>query len=116
MKMILNTYQIADALKNDTCARWSYNGSLALAEYLEEYEESTGEELELDTCAIRCDFSEYASLQDWAHDHFSNAWQELGFDETEETDEDEFDEKIRSYIQDHGQLIEFDGGIIVSQF
>jgi hypothetical protein len=116
MKTTLNTYQIADALRNDTNARWSYNGSLALAEYLEEYEESAGEELELDVCAIRCDFSEYSSLLDWAHDHFSNALEELGFDETEENDEDEVDEKIRDYIQDHGQLIEFDGGIIVSSF
>jgi hypothetical protein len=116
MKMILNTYQIADALKNDTCARWSYNGSLALAEYLEEYEESTGEEIELDTCAIRCDFSEYSSLLDWAHNYFSNALEELGFDETEENNEEEVDFKIREYIQDHGQLIEFKGGIIVSSF
>ncbi len=116
MKMTLNIYQIADALKNDTNARWSENGSLALAEYLEEYEESTGEELELDVCAIRCDFSEYASLQDWAHDYFSNALEELGFDETEESDDEEVDEKIREYIQGHGQLIEFDGGVIVSSF
>jgi hypothetical protein len=116
MKMTLNTYQVADALKNDTCARWSYNGSLALAEYLEEYEESTGEELELDVCAIRCDFSEYSSLLDWANDYFSNALEELGFDETEENDDDEIDDKIRDYIQDHGQLIEFNGGIIVSSF
>jgi hypothetical protein len=116
MKMTLNTYQIADELKRDTCARWSYNGSLALAEHMEEYEESTGEEMELDVCAIRCDFSEYSNLLDWAHEHFSNALEELGFDETEENDDDEVDEKIRSYIQDHGQLIEFDGGIIVSQF
>lgn len=116
MKMTLSTYQIADALKNDTCAHWSYNGSVALAEYLEQYEASTGEELELDVCAIRCDFSEHSSLQDWANDHFSNAWQELGFDETEEIDDDDFDDKIREYIQDHGQLIAFDGGVIVSNF
>jgi hypothetical protein len=116
MKITVSTSQAAGELMRDTCANWSRAGAFALAEYLEEYEESTGEELELDTCAIRCDFSEYASLQDWAHDHFSNAWQELGFDETEETDDDEFDEKIRSYIQDHGQLIEFDGGVIVSSF
>ncbi len=114
--MTLNTYQIADALKNDTCARWSYNGSLALAEHLEEYEESTGEQLELDVCAIRCDFSEYASLLDWANDYFSNALEELGFDETEENDDDDVDSKIRDYIQEHGQLIEFNGGIIVSSF
>jgi flavin-dependent dehydrogenase len=116
MKMTMTTSQAAGELMSDTNANWSRAGAYALAEYLEEYEESTGEELELDVCAIRCDFSEYSSLQDWAHDYFSNAWQELGFDETEETDDDEFDEKIRSYIQDHGQLIEFDGGIIVSSF
>lgn len=114
--MTLNTHEVADELLKDTCARWSRAGAFALAEYLEEYEESTGEELDLDTCAIRCDFSEHSSLQDWANDYFSNAWQELGFDETEEIDDDEFDDKIREYIQDHGQLIEFDGGIIVSQF
>jgi hypothetical protein len=33
-----------------------------------------------------------------------------------EADEDELDEKIREYINDRGQLIEFDGGIIVSSF
>jgi len=33
-----------------------------------------------------------------------------------EEDEDEIDGWIRSYIQDHGTLIEFSGGIIVSSF
>jgi hypothetical protein len=116
MKTTLTTSEAADILFNDKNANWSYAGARALAEYLEEYEESTGEELELDVCAIRCDFSEYSSLLDWAHDYFSNALEELGFDETEENDDDEVDEKIREYIQDHGQLIEFDGGIIVSSF
>jgi hypothetical protein len=116
MKITLNTYQIADELKRDTCARWSYNGSLALAEYLEEYDSDNGEDTELDTCAIRCDFSEHSSLLEWAHQYFSNALEELGFDETAENDSDEVDSKIREYIQDHGTLIEFDGGIIVSSF
>jgi hypothetical protein len=116
MKITVSTSQAAGELMRDTNANWSRAGAYALAEYLEEYEENTGEEIELDVCAIRCDFSEHSSLQDWAHEHFSNAWQELGFDETEETNDDEFDEKIRSYIQYHGQLIEFDGGIIVSSF
>jgi hypothetical protein len=118
MKMTLSTYQIADALKNDTCARWSYAGSLALAEYLEEYEEGTGEEIELDTCAIRCDFSEYSGLQAWAVDYFgglSNAVDEFGEDAAEFADGN-CDDDIRDYIQDHGTLIEFDGGIIVSSF
>lgn len=117
--MTLSTYQIADALKNDTCARWSYDGSLALAEYLEELEESTGEEMELDIVAIRCDFSEYDSLQDWADDYsgINSDWRvgKLGIPAADYDTERE-SEVIREYIQDHGQLIEFSGGIIVSSF
>jgi hypothetical protein len=116
MKITLNTYQIADELKRDSNARWSYNGSLALAEYLEEYEDGTGEQMELDTCSIRCEFSEHSSLLEWAQEYFSNALEELGFDETAENDDDEIDAKIKEYIEDHGTLIEFDGGVIVSSF
>ena len=114
MKTTLSTPEAADILFNDKNANWSYAGARALAEYLEEYEESTGEELQFDYVAIRCDFAEYASLQDWANDYFSGDWRE----EVEATDceDEETDEKIREYIQGHGQLIEFDGGVIVSSF
>jgi len=124
MKTTLSTYDIADALKSDENANWSYAGAQALAEYLEEYEDSTGEEMELDVVAIRCDFSEYASLEDWASEYFSDTAQaadalgltvDMSGDEFEE-DEDEIAEAIRSHIQDNGTLIEFDGGIIVSSF
>jgi hypothetical protein len=100
----------------DDNANWTRAGAFALAEYLQELEEDAGEEMEMDVVAIRCDFSQYDSLQDWAHDYFSNAKEEMGFDETEDIDDEEFDEKIREYIQDNGQLIEFEGGIIVSSF
>jgi len=121
MKITLNTYQIADELKRDTCARWSYNGSLALAEYLDQYDSDNGEDTELDTCAIRCDFSETTSLQDWLIEHFGAksllfalGFADIEFDDLE--DSDEIDSKIREYIQDHGTLIEFEGGVIVSSF
>jgi hypothetical protein len=116
MKQTLTTSQAADILFADKNAGWTYAGARALAEYLEEYEESTGEELEFDYVAIRCDFSEYPSLVDWARDCFgADKWKrELDID-LDDLD-DEVDEAIRSHIQDHGQLIEFDGGIIVSGF
>ena len=121
MKITLNTYQIADELKRDTNARWSYNGSLALAEYLEQYESDSGDEMELDTCAIRCDFSEYTSLVEWAREHFgtTNMVGEFSIESSEDeedVDPEGTDAKIREYIQDHGTLIEFEGGIIVSSF
>lgn len=120
MKQTLNTYQIADLLKQDEYANWSYAGALALAEYLEELEEDTGEEIELDVIVIRCDFSEYESFQSFLTDYYgqpiSIALKLAGIDFDNDEDEDEIDDMIRDFILDHGQLIEFEGGIIVSSF
>ncbi len=108
MKLTLSTYAVADLLIADNNANWSRAGARALAEYLEEIEESTGEEIEFDVVAIRCDFSEYQSLAKWAD--------EYGFNIDEDEDEEAAEESIREYIQDRGQLVEFTGGIIVSSF
>ena len=114
MKTALTTSQAAHILIDDKNANWSRAGAYALCEYLEEMETDCGEEIEFDAVAIRCDYSEYESLWGWAVDYFggnSNAVSTFP-----EEDEEERDEKIREYIQDHGLLIEFDGGIIVSSF
>jgi hypothetical protein len=120
MKLTLNTRQVANYLAADKDANWSYSGALALAEYLEELEESTGEEIELDVCSIRCDFAEWPSLQAWLSDYYGQplaaALESAGIDLEGEEDDDEIDDLIRSFIADHGQLIEFDGGVIVSSF
>ena len=123
MKTTLNTSDIVLALHRDDNANWSWNGAKALAEYLEEYEESTGEEMELDVCAIRCDFGEYASLEAWASDYFRDQADAvdqlgltLGMDGSIDEEGNEIDDLIRSYIRDKGTLIEFDFGVIVSSF
>lgn len=117
MKTILSTYEAADILLNDENANWSRSGALALVEYLKELEEDTGEEIEFDRVAIRCDFSEYSGLNDWAVEYFGGALEmaeAIGLEDCD--DDEEMEEAIRSYIQDHGTLIEFDGGVIVSSF
>lgn len=114
MKQTLTTSQAAHMLIDDKNANWSRAGAYALCEYLEQLEEVTGEEMEFCHVAIRCDYSEHESLWQWAVDYFggnSNAIATFP-----EEDEEERDEKIREYIQDHGTLIGFDGGIIVSSF
>ena len=123
MKTTLSTSDIARALHRDDNANWSWNGAKALAEYLEQLEEETGEEMEFDAVAIRCDFSEYGSLEAWASDYFRNQADAvdqlgltLGMDGSIDEESDEIDNLIRSCIQDHGTLIEFDGGVIVSSF
>ena len=109
MKKTLTTYEIAHELMQDENAKWSRAGAFALAEHLQEYEDSVSEEMELDVVAIRCDFSEYASLEEWAESYG------LEDDSLDDSCEDR-DDNLRSFIQDNGQLIEFSGGIIVSSF
>jgi len=111
MKKTLTTYQVANELLADEYASWTRSGALALAEYFEECEEDCGIELELDVVATRCDFAEHESLEEWARGFF---WADQLAELLEDSDDKE--ETLRDYILDHGTLIEFDGGIIVSTF
>ena len=113
MKNTLSTSEIVAALLSDDYAKWTHEAAQALAEYLEEYEKECDIELELDVVAIRCEFNEFGSLQDWAEARFTD--EELA-DLLDGEALADSDEKIRDYIQDHSQLIEFSGGIIVSEF
>jgi hypothetical protein len=66
MKQTINFYQFADAFTNmNRQNQFSYKGLKALFDYLEEYEDSVGEEIELDVIAICCDYTEYDSLEDF---------------------------------------------------
>ena len=118
--MTLNTYQIADELLKDSNARWSRAGAFALAEYLEEYEESTGEEIELDACAIRCDFSEYESALAAALEYDWSPEASILDDEDNLRPDDEVEEENNElalkWLENRTQVISFDGGIIIAQF
>ena len=63
MKQNVSSSQFVDAIVGDDYNNMSYEGANALFEYLEDYEDSIGEELEFDSVAIRCDFSEYENLE-----------------------------------------------------
>jgi len=102
MKITLTTNEIANHLRQGQDASYSYNGSIALAEYLEELEECDGEQIELDVIAIRCDFTEYESLEELAKDYFSS--------ELEEPHD------LKEYFEENTTLIQFEGGIIIQDF
>ena len=115
MKTTVDSYSfIQSFIDYDRFTPWGRPALVALFDYLEEYEDSIGEELDLDVVALDCEFSPYASLQEWAGEYLADASDELGW--TEDSDDDDKNETIREYILDHGQLIEYDGGIIVSSF
>ena len=57
----LSTNQAVNELMADEYANWSYEAATALVEWLEELEDSSGEPIEFDPVALRCEFSEYTA-------------------------------------------------------
>ena len=100
---------------------FSYYGKIALYNYLEEFEEGTGEQIEFDPIAICCEYSEHENALECAKNYGE-------FDENEDEDEEEEDKKKRAleFLRDHTQVIEFNednkfmkgrtSGIIIQDF
>ena len=74
MKQIITESQFINAFKSwDTYKnQFSYEGLKALFEWFEEYENSTGEEMELDVVAICCDFTEYENLKEFQSEYYDD--------------------------------------------
>jgi hypothetical protein len=59
MKTTIDLYDFRDAFcRMDRKTNFSYDGLEILFDYLEDFENGTGEEIELDVIALCCDFSE----------------------------------------------------------
>ena len=84
------------AFQNIRPDNFSFDGLRALFEYLESYEEETGEKMELDVIALCCDFTEYKNLEEIQED----------YNNIESMDD----------LQDRTQVIEFDSGVIIRNF
>ena len=70
MKQTINEYQFRRAFETTRPNNFSYEGLKALYEYLEEYEEDTEQEIELDVIGLCCDFTEYDSLEDFQKEYY----------------------------------------------
>lgn len=99
----INFYEFSDRfLQSDNYKNnFSYEGLKALFNYLEEYEEETGEQIEFDMIAICCDYTEYSN------------WKELKADYKDYFKENNI--KNIEDLKDYCQVIELEnGGIIIS--
>jgi len=74
----------------------------ALFDYLEELEEDTGEEMELDVIALCCEYSEYANVQEFVA-NFDDSYIEWET-EPEDADEEEGTEAVEGVIDYEGTL------------
>lgn len=55
-----------DLLLADECARWSPAGARLIMEHLDALSEDTGDPITFDRVAIRCEWSEYATIKEAA--------------------------------------------------
>jgi len=65
----IDEYDFVKAFEEIRPNNFSRAGLFALYDYLEQYEEDTGEQIELDVIAICCEYSEYESLEEFQEDY-----------------------------------------------
>ena len=101
MKQPIDVYGFRRAFeRTDRKDQFSYEGLEALFNWLEQYEEDIGEEMELDVIAICCDFSEYESLEEFHKDYDADTYADW--------------DKIAEYTS--VIPVGCDGGFIIQQF
>lgn len=97
MKITIGFCAFCDAFRDaDRNDNFTYAGKRALFDYLEEYEESTGEEVELDVIALCCEYSELEldEVIDYYRIDVSNC-----------ADDDEKMETVEAYLQENTSLV-----------
>ncbi len=100
MILTLDTKEAVRMLLEDESAKWSENAAAAIVNHLESVEEDTGNSIEFDRVAIRCDYSEYASAKVAASAY------------GEELDE----VSALRWLDDRTTVIPFTGGVLILQF
>jgi len=99
----IDTFRQSELRKNN----FSYDGLIALFEYLEEYEDSTGEQINFDMIAICCDYSEYRDLEEFINDYqdYAKDWDKALKDWPPKAAY----ENLILALREQTEVIEFDG-------
>jgi hypothetical protein len=101
IKQTVNFSQFCDSFSDTYKNNFSYEGKRALFDYLEQLSEDTGEDIELDTIALCCEYTEYESLEEYNKDYNTSN----PFDSLEE-------------VEENTQVIRIEGsdGFIIQQY
>ena len=96
MKQSVNFFQFCDAFRAyDRYYSFGYQALRVIFDYLESYEQDTGEEIELDVIAICCAYS----MLD-----IDSIVQEYSID-VSDVDEDDLEEYVLNYLNDHTTVL-----------
>ena len=89
----VNKNQFIDNLLADDYASWTYEDAGALFGYYEQFSDDTGEDVELDRVALRCEWTRADSIDEVIED----------YDDIESLED----------LQDRTQVIEHEGGVLL---
>jgi hypothetical protein len=112
MKTTVSLFDFQDAfLKSETYKNnFTIDGLNALFDYFEEYENSTGEDIDFDMVAICCEYSEYASAIE------AVAYYNGAVGENKDFDDEDKEKAALAWLEDQTQVITFEKGVIVANF
>ena len=72
MKTTINEWDFKAKFQQIRPNNFSYEGLSALWDYLEGYEEGTGEEIELDIIGLCCEYTEYNNLKEFQSEYYDS--------------------------------------------
>lgn len=121
MKQTINFYHFEQAFKDmNRSNNFSYSGLKALFDYLEEYEDSCGEEIELDVIALCCEYTEFEDIQEFI-DQYDDSYVVWDIEPEEAEEDQEAIEGVIDYektlekIMEYTQVINIDGASFIIQ-
>jgi hypothetical protein len=110
MKITIDIHDFRNAFANfDRSGCFSHCGYEALFNHLEEIDQNSASEMELDVIGLCCDFTEYASALKAAENYSS-------FEINNELTEKEQEGQALQFLADNTTVIPFDGGVIIQNF
>lgn len=118
MKQNVSFGVFCDSFSDTYKDNFSYEGKRALFDYLENYEEETGEDIELDIVALCCDYCEYPSAYEAMEQYQSEDMPVEGSEGDDLLEVHAKNEAVAlEWLQDRTTVIEVSGcGVIIQQF
>ena len=109
MKQTIGFCGFCDAFRDaDRNENFSYEGKQVLFDFLEEYEDSTGEQVELDVVALCCEYNEGL---------WNNIASDYSIDLSKCDDDEEKEEAVSEYLNEHTMVAgTVSGGFVYAAF
>ena len=107
MKQTINNHSFRQAFKDaGRESQFSYDALGALFDYFEQYEQDTGEQIELDVVAICCEYSE---------DSYKDIADSYGLTLDSEDSEAEQIQQVKDFLETETVMVSEEDGLIVYQ-